>query len=167
MHQKLTRQAFLSNLAAGRYKTGTAARRAIGRCSTWTNDDREKAHAKVDAKFGPSTMPKKAKGKKGKKRAKPLPGLPTTELGGIPRLCPDMTLEETTQALSAANQFWTEVGKSERIHTMPSPDPREFTAYVQQLISLGNAAMNRNRALVTAPVALWFYESCAITLVHN
>lgn len=58
---KLTLPAYLAHLAAGKYKDGGAARRAIGKCQ-WSAAHKNEARTAVDAKFGPpGVAPSKAK----------------------------------------------------------------------------------------------------------
>jgi hypothetical protein len=160
-HKKLSVSAFLASLAAGRYTTGTAARRAIGRCSTWTNAERKQAHLEVDKKFGPSVMvtppePKVPKPrKKAAKSAKELQTVPPKHAAKAPPpsadVSPNMSLEEITKALQTANAFWAQRRTCHDIGAVIlNDDTKDFSQYVQSLIELGRQVMNKNRIAVTS-----------------
>jgi hypothetical protein len=55
---KYSLDAFATRLASGGYADGHRARQAIGKMSTWTDEDRQAARELVDVRFGPSPTPK-------------------------------------------------------------------------------------------------------------
>jgi hypothetical protein len=74
-YEKLDLAAFKKKLAGGEYKSLTGARRAVGRMTTWSEADKDKARASADLHFGSTRPPKPAKkaakkvAKKAKKKA--------------------------------------------------------------------------------------------------
>lgn len=112
-------ESFKASLKIGKYETATGARRAIGKLSQFSADDKEKARKLVDAHFGEtsSSSPKATKAPVGEKRkpgrppragvaAAPVavvekrkPGRParavqTTVLAGLPVALQGMALED-------------------------------------------------------------------------
>lgn len=61
-YEKLSPAKFKDNLASGKYQDNTSARRAIGKASSWSDSDKDKARALADAHFGSET-PKAAAAK--------------------------------------------------------------------------------------------------------
>lgn len=71
-YEKKTPAIFKKDLAANKYDTVTAARRAVGRMSEWTDSDKNTARSWIDKHFGaPSANPKAAKTPKAPKADKP------------------------------------------------------------------------------------------------
>lgn len=68
-YEKLDLAAFKKKLAGGEYKDLTGARRAVGRMTTWSEADKNKARALAEKHFGGATPAKPAK-KVAKKAAK-------------------------------------------------------------------------------------------------
>lgn len=75
-YDKLSLASFKEGLKADKYASATGARRAVGKASTLTDADKDKARTIIDAHFGTSATPapKKAAAKKAAASAK-TPGL--------------------------------------------------------------------------------------------
>lgn len=72
-YQKIDLAAFKKKLSAGEYANLTGARRAIGRMTTWSEAEKNKARAAAEKHFAegaPASSPKKAAKKTPKKAAK-------------------------------------------------------------------------------------------------
>lgn len=76
-YSKITLSGFKSKLDSGGYGSVTGARRAIGRMTAWTEEDKNKASRMANKHFGaaPANTPAKSAGdaSKGKKEAKKRP----------------------------------------------------------------------------------------------
>ena len=72
-YEKLTKKTFLEKLANDEYAEATGARRAVGKATEMTEDEKKTCKAAIDKKFGDSSAVKKPVAKKAAKVAKAAP----------------------------------------------------------------------------------------------
>lgn len=70
MYAKLTVKNFKARLDNNDYGSATGARRAVGKMSTWSEEEKKKAHALVNKHFGVDDSPSKPTAKKVSKKGK-------------------------------------------------------------------------------------------------